>query len=192
MRRARSVNSPRPTSWVWSVAKKRGPRRRHTDLESIALATPAHLGDVERAVRKLALTRPARKRPAGGTPLYDTIASSVDELREGWREEAINAVVVLTDGNDHTSKLGKSSSTAGFGEEMRASPSGCSLPLPSTPTATSWVRYSLHLLPSGDGQRGAWRLWRHLLKPAKTPGEMIIGSCGFARAECLGVDDDHA
>jgi Mg-chelatase subunit ChlD len=45
--------------------------------------------------------------PSGATHLYDTVAEGVRELRAGWREDRVNALVILTDGEDRGSDLTK-------------------------------------------------------------------------------------
>jgi hypothetical protein len=54
-----------------------------------------------------ALANRAKEDPvgqtSGGTHLYDTIYEGILELRSGWRDDAANVLVILTDGTDYGS-----------------------------------------------------------------------------------------
>jgi Mg-chelatase subunit ChlD len=52
-----------------------------------------------RATLALAMTR-LRPVPDGGTGLYDTTLAAVRAVRAGWDPARVNAVVLLTDGDD--------------------------------------------------------------------------------------------
>jgi Mg-chelatase subunit ChlD len=69
----------------------------HTELERPQRATEPH--------RKRLQLRLEGLRPAGGTRLYDTIAAAVEQLEADSRKDAISALVILTDGEDHGSDL---------------------------------------------------------------------------------------
>ena len=73
------------------------PSSRHRDAGvGSGPATRRHLGRVRAALESL--------EPAGGTPLYDTIAEGVAKQKEGWEAGAVNALVILTDGDEHGSE----------------------------------------------------------------------------------------
>lgn len=76
--------------WTFPTRTRRGAR---AELEP---ATPEYRDQFKKDLKKL--------QPGGGTPLYDTIAEGVEKLQEDWRPGAINALVVLTDGDDNGSK----------------------------------------------------------------------------------------
>lgn len=96
------VDRPDDAVGLWTFATPPGsPRSIHiAQLAELAEARRPHLEQVRRALS----TQP---RPAGGTPLYGAIDRGASRLRRGWRRDAINALVVLSDGEDRNSELNR-------------------------------------------------------------------------------------
>jgi Ca-activated chloride channel family protein len=67
--------------------------------ELVPIAPLAASGDGGRQALALAMTR-MRAVPDGGTGLYDTTLAAVRTVRAGWDPARVNAVVLLTDGDD--------------------------------------------------------------------------------------------
>jgi hypothetical protein len=82
---------------VWTFATGRYPFQQQ--LTPLQPATDLHKVEVKASLRSLEASR------TGGTPLYATIAKAIEAVQVGWRKDARNVVIVLTDGREHTSDL---------------------------------------------------------------------------------------
>jgi Ca-activated chloride channel homolog len=82
---------------LWSFSEELTTTGDHQELVPIGpltAAAPSGRYALAQAVNHL------RAVPDGGTALYDTTLAAVRAVREGWDADRVNAVVVLTDGED--------------------------------------------------------------------------------------------
>jgi Ca-activated chloride channel family protein len=82
---------------LWSFSTSIGPAD-HPDY--VALAPVAELGQDSSHLRSLI----SGLEPTNGTPLYDIAHQAYDTVKEGYDPTRINAVVLLSDGQDQDSK----------------------------------------------------------------------------------------
>jgi Ca-activated chloride channel family protein len=76
---------------LWEFATRLTPDADYRELVPFGpVAEPARVGQVAAALSAL--------RPAGDTALYDTVYAAFRAAQSRWRPDAINAVVVVTDG----------------------------------------------------------------------------------------------
>lgn len=82
---------------LWSFSSARGGGRDHTELVPVGPMRSR----VDGVVRRTAIARAlGNLRAGGGTSLYDSVAAAYRSVRSGYRDDRINAVVVLTDGRN--------------------------------------------------------------------------------------------
>jgi Ca-activated chloride channel homolog len=82
---------------LWAFSEHLSGSADHQELVPITPFTAPAPGG--RQALALAMTR-MRPVPDGGTGLYDTTLAAVRAVRAGWDPERVNAVVLLTDGED--------------------------------------------------------------------------------------------
>jgi hypothetical protein len=82
---------------LWSFAENLPGGSDHQELVPITPLTDAAPGGREGLALAMAQLRPV---PNGGTGLYDTTLAAVRTVQAGWDADRVNAVVVLTDGED--------------------------------------------------------------------------------------------
>ncbi|WP_432835516.1 hypothetical protein [Dactylosporangium sp. CA-092794] len=63
------------------------------------------VGDVPRREAMRRVADGYKAYPAAGTPLFETVLRGVDDMKERYTSDAVNLVVVLTDGRDQDSKF---------------------------------------------------------------------------------------
>ncbi|MFI6391589.1 extracellular solute-binding protein [Nonomuraea sp. NPDC050540] len=81
---------------LWMFSLKRDGDKDHLRLAEIAPMTPEHRDEIERRIQGLV--------PEGGTGLYDTALAAHRQVSGTQSQDAINAVVFLTDGQNEDKK----------------------------------------------------------------------------------------
>jgi Mg-chelatase subunit ChlD len=82
---------------LWSFSEDLTATTDHQELVPIAPLSGQDPGGRQALGRAITTMRP---EPGGGTGLYDTVLAAVRAVRAGWDPARVNAVVLLSDGED--------------------------------------------------------------------------------------------